>query len=174
MTRKTVLRQLMTGIVSLSMIAALTACGKAGSAEQAADAVQEVAEAAAEEEGMPNPEEEIKAVQDTLTYMGGLKTKDDAAKSIQVAIFRNDEGDVIYIYAEDGTVHDYGMYTTEDAKTADGREYAKVVGGTETYGYYFNEDLVTGIIVDQDENVYDAVEVTEDDARAYVAQTLGG
>ena len=66
------------------------------------------------------------------------------------------------------------MYTTEDAKTADGREYAKVVGGTETYGYYFNEDLVTGIIVDQDENVYDAVEVTEDDARAFVAQTLGG
>jgi hypothetical protein len=156
------------------MIAALTACGKAGSAEQAADAVQEVAEAAAEEEGMPNPEEEIKAVQATLTFMGGLKTKDDAAKSIQTAIFRNDQGDVIYIYAEDGTVHDYGMYTTEDAKTADGREYAKVVGGMGTYGYYFNEDLTSGIIVDQDENVYDAVELTEDDARAYVAQTLGG
>ena len=107
MTRKTVLRQLMTGIVSLSMIAALTACGKAGSAEQAADAVQEVAEAAAEEEEMPNPEEEIKAVQATLTYMGGLKTKDDAAKSIQVAIFRDDQGNVIYIYAEDGTVREY-------------------------------------------------------------------
>ncbi len=174
--KNTMIRHFVTGVAAVSMIAALTACGNTASnaTAPADEAVQDAADAVAdEEEGLMSLEDEIKAVQDTLTFMGGLKTADGADKKIDLAIFRNDDGDVIYIYVEDDSL-DYGMYTTETTKTADGREYAKITGGNETYGYYFNEDLVSGILVDTKGNVYDAVELTEDAARAYVAKTLGG
>ncbi|MCR5674662.1 MAG: hypothetical protein K6G16_03035 [Lachnospiraceae bacterium] len=174
--KNTTIRHFVTGIAAVSLIAALTACGKTApeAVTQAADAVQEAADAVADEEdGLMSLEDQIKAVQDTLTYMGGLKTADGADKKIELAIFRNDNGDVIYIYAE-GDSLDYGIYTTETTKTADGREYARITGGTSTYGYYFNDDLVSGILVDTAGNVYDAVELDEDACRAYVAKTLGG
>ncbi|MCR5178055.1 MAG: hypothetical protein K6C95_03620 [Lachnospiraceae bacterium] len=184
--KKTFIRQFTAGIACVSVIAALSACGSTAAdtvaettvdAQETANAVQEAADAvadAADEENMMSFEDEVKAVQDTLTFMGALKTKDDADKKVDIAIFRNDDGDVIYIYSENGEVVDYGMYTTEDAKTDDGRDYSKIIGGMDTYGYYFNEDLASGIIVDKDGNVYDAVELTEDDARAFVTKTLGG
>ena len=186
------IRTLVTGIAATAMIASLTACGSTGAAEateavaetaeaavDSAEAVAETAEAAVEtaeaaSEEMPDLESEIKAVQDSLVFMGGLKTAEGSAKDIDIAMFRNESGDIIYIYAVDGTIKDYGMYTTEEATTADGKTYSKITGSVYEYGYYFNEDLVTGIIVDTDETVYDAVELTEDDAREFVRQSLGG
>ncbi|WP_044914393.1 hypothetical protein [Butyrivibrio sp. WCE2006] len=129
--------------------------------------------ASEEEDYTENIDDEIQAVQDTLVFMGGLKTADDAEKSIDIAMFRNDQGDIIYIYEEDGSL-DYGIYTTEDATTEDGREYAKITGSDKTYGYYFNEDLTTGIIVDTTGKVFEAVELDETAAREYVAKTIGG
>lgn len=118
-------------------------------------------------------EAQIQAVQDTLVYMGGLKTPDDAEKSIELAIFRNEQGDLVGIVTEDGTLH-YGMFTTEDGKLEDGREYARMRIEDLVYGYYFNDDLVSGILVDTEGNVYDAGELSEDAAREYVRKTLGG
>ena len=178
-----IMRKVLAGLIVTTIFGILVACGK--NAEQATaevaeatEAVSEVAEAAGEVaetagEEMMSLEEQIQAVQDTLVFMGGLKTGDDAAKDIEVAMFRNDQGDIIYVYVEDGHL-DYGMWTTEDATTADGKPYSKLTGGEKEYGYYFNEDLVTGIIVDADGTVYDAVELDEKVARDFVSQTLGG
>ena len=178
-----ILRKVLAGLTVTTIFGILVACGK--NAEQATaevaeatEAVSEVAEAAGEVaetagEEMMSLEEQIQAVQDTLVFMGGLKTGDDAAKDIEIAMFRNDQGDIIYVYVEDGHL-DYGMWTAEDATTADGKPYSKLTGGEKEYGYYFNEDLVTGIIVDADGTVYDAVELDEKVARDFVSQTLGG
>lgn len=179
--KSNVMKAIVTGACAVMLVASLTACGKSNeaatqeAAEQVADVAQvqaaEQVEAVADE--MPDPEEEIQKVQDTLTFMGGLKTADGADKAIDIAMFRNENGDIIYIYEEDGSL-DYGMYTTETTTTDDGKEYAKIEGSIGTYGYYFNEDLVTGIIVDTEGNVFDAVELDEAGAREYVRKTLGG
>lgn len=181
---KNVVKKIITGLMAATMCLSLAACGNSAAAEVAETAgeqvaevteevADEVAETAGEEEGMMSLEDQIKAVQDTLTFMGGLQTKDDADKHIDLSIFRNDQGDVVYIY-NDGDIFDYGIFTTEESKTDDGRTYEKLIGTMGEYGYYFNEDLVSGIIIDQNGTVYDAVELTEDAARDYVSKTLGG
>ena len=177
--KNNVIRRIVVGIVAATMCLSLAACGNkdvkqevSETTEQVAEVAQEVAETVAEDE-MPNPEEELQAVQDSLVFMGGLKTADDAAKKIDVCMFRNEQGDIIYIY-NDGDIFDYGMFTTEETKTDDGRTYSKLTGTMGEYGYYFNEDLVTGIIVDSEGNVYDAVELDEAASRELVSKTLGG
>ena len=177
--KNNVIRRIVVGIVAATMCLSLAACGNkdvkqevAETTEEVAEVVEETAETAAEDE-MPNPEEELQAVQDSLVFMGGLKTADDAAKKIDVCMFRNEQGDIIYIY-NDGDIFDYGMFTTEEAKTDDGRTYEKLIGTMGEYGYYFNEDLVSGIIVDSEGNVYDAVELDEAASRELVSKTLGG
>lgn len=172
-------KRIVTGLVAATMCLALAACANGDikkeadeTAEQVTEVAQETTETAAEDE-MPNPEEELQAVQDSLVFMGGLKTADDAAKKIDVCMFRNEQGDIIYIY-NDGDIFDYGMFTTEEAKTDDGRTYQKLIGTMGEYGYYFNEDLVSGIIIDTEGNVYDAVELDEAASREYVSKTLGG
>jgi len=174
-----IIKRIVTGLVAATMCLALAACGNGDikkeadeTAEQVTEVAQETTETAAEDE-MPNPEEELQAVQDSLVFMGGLKTADDAAKKIELCMFRNDNGDIIYILSDEGSL-DYGMWTTEDAQTADGQTYVKLIGGMSEYGYYFNDDLVTGIIVDPEGNVYDAVELDEAASREYVSKTLGG
>lgn len=174
-----IIKRIVTGLVAATMCLALVACANGDikkeaddTAEQVTEAAEETAETAAEDE-MPNPEEELQAVQDSLVFMGGLKTADDAAKKIDVCMFRNEQGDIIYIY-NDGDIFDYGMFTTEEAKTDDGKTYEKLIGTMGEYGYYFNEDLVSGIIVDSEGNVYDAVELDEAASRELVSKTLGG
>ena len=175
-----VFKRIVTGIVAGAMCLSLAACGNkdvkqevAETTEQVTEGAEEVSETAEDDGGMMSVEDQIEAVQATLTYMGGLKTADDAAKKIELCMFRNDNGDIIYILSDEGTL-DYGMWTTEDAQTADGQTYVKLIGGMSEYGYYFNDDLVTGIIVDPEGNVYDAVELDETASREYVSKTLGG
>ncbi|WP_022769539.1 hypothetical protein [Butyrivibrio sp. NC2007] len=177
--KNNVIRRIVVGIVAATMCLSLAACGNkdvkqevAETTEEVAEVVEETAETAVEDE-MPNPEEELQAVQDSLVFMGGLKTADDAAKKIDVCMFRNEQGDIIYIY-NDGDIFDYGMFTTEETKTDDGKTYEKLIGTMGEYGYYFNEDLVSGIIVDSEGNVYDAVELDEAASRELVSKTLGG
>ena len=184
--KNSIVKRIFTGLMATAMCLSLAACGNSTAQEttaevteaasevvaEVAEAADEVAEAAGEED-MPNPEDEIKAIQDSLTFMGGLQTKEDADKHIDLAIFRNDQGEVIYIY-NDGEIFDYGMFTTEESKTDDGKTYEKLIGTMGEYGYYFNEDLVSGIIVDQNGTVYDAVELDEAASRDYVSKTLGG
>ena len=177
-----VINKVLAGLTVASIFAVLVACGKSATSASGAysqEAATQTADAnaaqdtAGEDAGMMSLEEQIQAVQDTLTFMGALKTADGAAKDIDVAMFRNDQGDLIYIYVENGHL-DYGMWTTEETTTADGKTYAKLIGGEKEYGYYFNDDLKTGIIVDSEGTVFDAVELSEDVAREFVSTTLGG
>ena len=85
--------------------------------------------------------------------------------------FRNDTGDVIYAIYELGR-YDYGTFTTEDATTADGTSYTQIFASeNKTYGYYFNEDLTSGILVNADGQAYDALTLDETVARD-LAQTI--
>ena len=93
---------------------------------------------------------------------------------MKLAIFRNEDGNVIYVINELGTLN-YGFYTTEDATTEDGRTYEKVlVDEKTTYGYYFNEDLESGILISTDGTVYDALALDESVARDLVKTTITG
>ncbi|WP_026527992.1 hypothetical protein [Butyrivibrio sp. VCD2006] len=173
-----VIKGIVTGVVAVMMIGSLTACGMTREVssnlvvEASWDDSSDEEQAEYSEEEMMNLEEEINAVQESLIFMGGLKTTDDDFNEIDVAMFRNEDGEIVYIYEQDDTL-DYGIYTTEYATTADGEEYAEIDGSIGKYGYYFNEDLVSGIIIDTDGNVHEAIELDEEGARDYVRKTLG-
>ncbi len=126
-----------------------------------------------DDEGI-DPETAAQAVQDTLTYMGGLYVNHDPENDMELAMFRNEDGDVIYIIYELGN-YEYGMYTTEDAKTDDGRNYEKIiVNDDKSYGYYFDEDLTTGILIGEDGKAREAIELDESVARDLVRTTIVG
>ena len=177
------MKKLAAGIVVIGMTTAMSGCAStagAASAKRASSAptagVETVLGTETDEEAVEDiadTDSQIRKVQDSLVYMGGLKTLDDAGKDIEFSIFRNEDGNLIGIIDEDGVLH-YGIFTTEDAKLADGREYAKITIEDLDYGYYFNEDLTTGIVVDTKGTVYDAVELSEEAAREYVSKTLVG
>jgi len=108
---------------------------------------------------------EIAPSSDTLTYMGGLYVNGNPHTDMELAIFRNNTGDVIYAIYELGR-HDYGAFATKDATTADGTTYTQILASeNKTYGYYFNEDLTSGILVSADGQVYDALALDETVAR---------
>ena len=119
-------------------------------------------------------EEEVATAEDiqpTLTYFGSLKANDS---DDQFAIFRNDQGDIVYLFKFGDTL-DYGIPTesTGEATTADGQTYTTVKLADITYGYAFTDtDATEGFIVDKDGNVYPAKELGEDGARELVSQTF--
>ncbi len=180
-----IIKRIAAGLCMVVMAFSVAACGKTDSesTEQTTEAVQEETTEAAEQtedtQAAEDGEEEIdfeaevQAVQNSLTYMGGLKSADGSDKAIDFAIFRNEDGEVIYIYRDD-QIFDYGMFTTEDAKTDDDKEYTKIKGTMGEYGYHFNEELVSGMIIDSEGKAYDAVELDEDGSRELVRNTLGG
>ncbi len=119
-------------------------------------------------------EEEVAKVQATLTYMGGLYVNHDPENDMELAIFRNEEGDIIYIIYELGH-WDYGMYETLDKTTDDGRDYAEIQATDAVYGYYFtDEECNEGILIGADGKVRDAIALDESVARDMVRYTLVG
>lgn len=185
--KKQVSKKLLGCVLSAGLMLTMVACGSTSDSVSAknlshyttedTEEVEEIETTIEEndtaEDDLGDREEQIQEVQDTLVYMGGLKTLDGAEKSIELAIFRNEVGDLVGIVTDDGDLH-YGMFTTEDAVLEDGRTYAKIHIEDLVYGYYFNEDLVSGILIDTEGKVYDAGELSEDAAREYVRKTLGG
>ena len=177
-------KRLLTGLLAIGMTMTLAACGSEAATQEAAtetaaeatEADTETTEAAddvSEEAGM-DPEAENETIQATLTYMGGLYVNGNPDNDMELAIFRNEDGNVIYVIYELGTLN-YGFYTTEDATTEDGRTYEKVlVDEKTTYGYYFNEDLESGILIGTDGTVYDAIALDESVARDLVKTTITG
>ena len=135
----------------------------------AEDTVAEDTQQAAADEVIDD-QAEFEKLKESLVYMGGLNVTDD---DLQFAMYRNnDSGDLLVYVKKQGSL-DYGMLETEDAKLDDGTEYSKFnLGGTD-YGYYFNEDLVSGIFVDGG-NKYDGTELTEDAALKLVEETMLG
>ncbi|MBQ7658015.1 MAG: hypothetical protein IJS16_03440, partial [Butyrivibrio sp.] len=97
-----IIKRIVTGLVAATMCLALAACGNkdikqevAETTEQVTEGAEEASETTEDDGGMMSVEDQIEAVQATLTYMGGLKTADDAAKKIELCMFRNDNGDII-------------------------------------------------------------------------------
>ncbi|MCR5055200.1 MAG: hypothetical protein K6A69_10195 [Lachnospiraceae bacterium] len=134
------------GIMAITVLALFAGCGKKADSEFAT----------------------AEDIQPTLTYFGSLKANDT---DDQMAVFKNENGDVIYLFKFDGVL-DYGIVEeTGTATTDDGQEYA-TVDLMETYGYYFtNEDATEGILV-KDGEVLKATELGEEGARELVNETL--
>ena len=92
-----------------------------------------------------------------VVYMGGLYARSET-NDMMLALYKTDDKSVVVI-TEFGNIY-YGNYVTEDAKLLDGTQYTKITVQDKTYGYYFYEDL-TGILVDQDGNKYEAKKLDE-------------
>ncbi len=135
-------------------------------------AEEEAEKEEAEDEGV-DEEANLEAVQASLTYMGGLYVNGNPDCDMELALFRNDDGDMIGIVYELGSI-EYGMYETETGTLSDGTEYTVISFGEKKFGYYFDESLETGILVDQDGNVNEALALDESVARDLVTTTLMG
>lgn len=119
-------------------------------------------------------EEEVAKVQATLTYMGGLYVNHDPENDMELAIFRNEDGDLIYIIYELGH-YDYGMYETIEKTLDDGTKYPEIQATDATYGYLFTDEACTeGFLVGADGKKRDAIELDESVARDLVRYTLVG
>ncbi|MCR4686752.1 MAG: hypothetical protein K5659_04220 [Lachnospiraceae bacterium] len=139
--------------------------------EEVEEAAEEVVEEVTEDEEMPTAEEEYEAVKATLTYMGGLYAVDENC-DLQIALFRNTDGDIVTVITEGGAVVDYGFATNEDAETEDGTAYTKIIFGDNEYGYTFDEDLTTGLVINKDGASYKANALDEEEAFAMVKSTI--
>ncbi|SKB71553.1 hypothetical protein SAMN06296386_104141 [Lachnospiraceae bacterium] len=184
---KLFIRQLIATAAAVIIMVSISACGSSVDAavyntagQVMSEVVSEVEEKVATsgedeviEGEFSNYNSQIQAVQDTLVFVGGLKTGKDAEKDIRLSIFRNEDAEFVGIVVEDGVIN-YGIISTQTGTLEDGRSYARMIIDGYEYGYLFNEDIVSGIIIDTEGTMFDAVELTEEEARDYVSQTLGG
>ena len=126
-----------------------------------------------EDEGL-DAESVNQGVQASITYLGGLYVNRDPENDMELAIFKNEEGDLVYVIYELG-IYDYGTYTTEDAINDDGREYTKILASEgRTWGYYFSDDLTEGILIGSDGKARDALALDESVARDLVKTIIMG
>ena len=110
------------------------------------------------------------AVEENLTYMGGLYISEEDNDLTLVLVRDQNEGNIVAIVSKLDTFT-YGIIETEDKTTDDGVEYTAFTLDGNEYGYYFNEDYTTGgILVDSDGTVYEAKFVDESAAEDYIAQ----
>lgn len=110
------------------------------------------------------------AVEENLTYMGGLYISEEDNDLTLVLVRDQNEGNIVAIVSKLDTFT-YGIIETEDKTTDDGVEYTAFTLDGNEYGYYFNEDYTTGgILVDSDGTVYEAKFVDESAAQDYIAQ----
>ena len=110
------------------------------------------------------------AVEENLTYMGGLYISEEDNDLTLVLVRDQNEGNIVAIVSKLDTFT-YGIIETEDKTTDDGVEYTAFTLDGNEYGYYFNEDYTTGgILVDSDGTVYEAKFVDESVAQDYIAQ----
>ena len=153
------------GITAFAMF---TACGKNGeeAAETAAEtAVTAAAETAEEESEEIDMEAELQAVQNTLTYMGGLYIS-DPDNDLMFSLFKNEGGDMVAVVNKLGAKY-YGILDETPSKTLDdGRGYTSFTLDGHTFGYYFGN---APFVVDEDGTVYEGKDVDESVARDMVA-----
>ena len=110
------------------------------------------------------------AVEENLTYMGGLYISEEDNDFTLVLVRDQNEGNIVAIVSKLDTFT-YGIIETEDKTTDDGVEYTAFTLDGNEYGYCFNEDYTTGgILVDSDGTVYEAKFVDESVAEDYITQ----
>ncbi len=155
---------IMSGVLSLAI---LTACGGTDTkTENAQPAATESTTAADDEE--IDMEAELQAVQNTLTYMGGLYIS-DPENDLMLAIFKNENADLLAVVTKLGAKY-YGIIPETESKTLDdGRGYTAFTLEDHTFGYYFGND---SFVVDEDGTVYEGKDVDESVARDMVADVF--
>lgn len=107
-----------------------------------------------------------------VRYVGGLYARSEV-NDMMLALFKSGNNDMDAVIITEGDKLYYGQFTTEEAKTKDGKDYMRITVENKTYGYHINEDK-TGILVDQDGNVYDAKELDVSVATDMIARTVYG
>lgn len=105
-----------------------------------------------------------------VKYLGGLYARSEV-NDMMLALF-DSFGTPIVVITEFDKLY-YGEYTTESVKFEDGVDYTKITVEGKTYGYHINDDL-TGILVDQDGNKYEAKQLDESVAIDMVKRTVNG
>ncbi len=170
-------------LVAILSAGMLAGCGNA--AEAPAANAEPVAEAAA-----TAVESEVVAVSETaseetaseaavlngaageIVYMGGLYAVSETC-DMNLALFES-AGEPIAIVEipVDGILY-YGEYTTEEGKLEDGRDYTVITVEDHQFGYWFDDEY-TGILLDEEGNVYNAKAIDESCAMDMVAATMCG
>lgn len=133
------------------------------SANDVADAANEALDAA--------EDAAADAVEENLTYMGGLYISEEDNDLTLVLVRDQNEGNIVAIVSK-GDYFSYGIVDVTETKTTDdGTEYTAFTLDGNEYGYIFNENAEEGgILVDTDGTVYEAKFVDESAAKDYIAQ----
>ena len=181
-------------ITVMSTAFMLTGCTNETPAEPAVEPTEEVTEEAeateevveeepVEEEPVEEEvvEEEVvddaanlEAVQASLTYMGGLFVNDSEDCDTELAIFKNEDGNLVYLVYEADNIY-YGLDPEcTDLELEDGTSITAFTLDDADFGYTFSEDMTEGILVDSKGDIHTAAELSEEEARAMVAVTLVG
>ncbi|MBO6260036.1 MAG: hypothetical protein J6N47_04355 [Lachnospiraceae bacterium] len=187
--KKKLVMTMLAGVMSLALCTACTSGAEApaeeAATEETVEATEEVAEEPTEETAEEPTEEaaegedeididaEVETIQASLTYMGGLYVNGNPDCDMELALFKNEEGELLGLVYDQGSI-EYGYYETEDGTLEDGTEYTIIKLGDKTFGYYFDESLETGILIDQDGNVNEALALDESVARDLVTTTIVG
>lgn len=157
-------KRIMTIAAGIMAFAMLTACGK--SEVRTAEVTAAVsAEGDSDEIDM---DAELEAVQDSLSYMGGLYIR-DPENDLMFALFKNEGGDIVAVVTKLGERY-YGIPEDMPSKTLeDGRGYTSFTIEGHTFGYYFGD---ASFVVDEDGTVYDGIDIDESVARDMVGDTF--
>ena len=171
-------------IAMISLTVMLAGCGSAGAGEvlaaggnEASQVTEDTQSTDTADEVDPvedySPEAEVERLKEVNTYMGGLYIS-EPDNDLQFSIFRNENGDLVFIVTKLEDVY-YGIIDeTTDAVTEDGRPYTKFTLEDTSFGYHFEADQVDAFMVDEDGAVYKAKELDESAAWDMVLRTLGG
>lgn len=126
------------------------------------------------EEEVVDDEANLEAVQASLTYMGGLFVNDSEECDTELAIFKNEDGGLVYLVYEADNIY-YGLDPEcVDLELEDGTAVTAFTLDDADFGYAFNEDMTEGVLVDSNGDIHTASELSEEEARAMVAVTLVG
>ena len=107
-----------------------------------------------------------------IVYLGGLYAVSPTC-DMNLALFQSAGEPVAIVEIPAENILYYGTYTTEDAKLEDGTEYTLLTVEDHKFGYFFLDEY-TGILVDEDGNVYDAKAMDESFAMDMVNTTING
>ena len=173
-------------LVTILSVGMLAGCGNAAeapaaSATQVAEiaptevktevvAVTEAASEAATTEATVLTDET--AATDDIVFMGGLYAVSETC-DMNMAFFKSAGEPIAIVEIPVEGILYYGEYTTEDAKLEDGTEYTIITIEDHQFGYYFDDEY-TGILVDEEGNVYNAKAMDESCAMDMVATTIYG
>ena len=106
--------------------------------------------------------------------MGGLFVNDSEDCDTELAIFKNEDGGLVYLVYEADNIY-YGLDPEcTDLELEDGTSVTAFTLDDADFGYAFSEDMTEGILVDSNGDIHTAAELSEEEARAMVAVTLVG